>query len=81
MKYFLAVFTLRTTYYMQDKPSRTEYTRLIVAESEEDARIKLHKAFRVNYYNFEDNSKTFSFEYDYSSTNSFDDLVINAPIE
>jgi hypothetical protein len=81
MKYFLAVFTLRTEYYMQDKPSRTKYTRLILADSEEEAKIKLHKAYRVTYYDYGDESKSFSFEYDYSSANSFDDLDISEPIE
>jgi hypothetical protein len=78
---FLAQFILNTSYYMQDKDNSESLCRIIEADSEEDARMKLHKEFKVDYTNYEDESKSFEFEYDYSSSNCLSNINISSVIK
>jgi hypothetical protein len=79
---YLAQFTLRTSYYMEDsnKDRISNIVRIVVADSLEEARMKVHKEYKVDYHNYKDESNDFEFEYDYSSTNSFDDFDITPSI-
>lgn len=64
---------------MQDKDTVSTITRIVMAKSIDDAKMKVHREYKVNYTNFR-NGDILEFEYDYSSVNSFDDLIITEPI-
>lgn len=60
---FLADFELRTTGYMVND-SYSKHTRLVEADTEEEARIKIYKEYQVDYDDYKDKSKSFKFERD-----------------
>jgi hypothetical protein len=81
MGLYLAQFTLETSYYMSNRVDKSMLIRIIEANSEEEATIKLHKEYKVNYDNYEDKTKSFQFKYDYDTSNSFYDLIITESIK
>lgn len=77
---FLAQFVLRTSYYMNEDDTVLPIIRLVEADSKKEAEIKLHKEYNVNYYDFDDQTKSFEFKYNYSERNSFDTYIITPMI-
>lgn len=75
---YLAVFTLRTAFYdgggSAPKDKVVTLTRIIIADDMVDAERKLHKKYKVDYHDLK-------FEYDYSSSNSFDEVDITEAIK